>query len=147
MKDISDALAERLDDANKRRVDLAGQIKAIDSEVELLKKMMELESQRLAHEAGPPRRRILWPTKAPTVVVASAPDFIEKILETGPHSKDELKEAGVQKGVFDPDTAGRSIHITLVNMMRGDRIRVLPDGRYGLPEDRSPQRSDPPGAT
>ena len=147
MKDIRDEIEERLADASQRRVGLVNQIKGIDIEVETLKKMMELESQRHAHKVNPSPRRGLLSTTAPTVVVGSAPDLIEKILETGPHSKDELKEAGVQKGVFDPETAGRSIHITLVNMMRGNRIQVLPDGRFGLPEGRSPRPSDPPGAT
>ena len=147
MKDIRSEIDERLADASKRRADLGNQIKALEIEVETLKRMMEIESQRFGHEVDPSQRRVSLSTRAPTVVVGSAPDFIEKILEAGPHSKDELKEVGIQQGIFDPDTAGRSIHITLVNMVRGSRIQELPDGRYGLPESRSPRPSDPPGAT
>lgn len=147
MKDIRSEIEERLADANKRLTDLTSQIKDINIEVETLKKMMDLESQRLGHGVSPLQYRVSSSTKAPTAVVGSAPDFIEEFLQTGPHSKDQLKEVGIQKGVFDPDTAGRSLHITLVNMLRGNRIRELADGLYGLPEDHSPQRSDPPGAT
>ena len=144
MKDIRDEITERLDDANKRRVDLAGQIKAIDSEVELLKRMMGFETKRLLHKVVP---SLVSLKTAALDAVTSAPDFIEGLLKTSPQTKDQLKEAGIQRGIFDPDTAGRTLHITLLNMLRGKRIRELPNGLYGPPEDRSPQRSDPPGAT
>ena len=147
MKDIRDEIAERLDDASKRRAGLASQIKALETEVETLKRMMDIENQRHGDQVSPFRKRAHLTPGSILEGTETAPDFIEGLLKTGPHTKDDLKEVGIQKGVFDPDTAGRSLHITLVNMLRGSRIRELADGFYGLPEDRSPQRSDPPGAT
>ena len=147
MQDIRSEIEERLADASKRRADLMNQIKAIDIDVETLKKMMEIETQRHGNRGSGIRRRAHLSPGPISMSAESVADLIEKILEAGPRSKDVLKEIGIEKGIFDPDTAGRTIHITLVNMMRGNRIEVLPDGRYGLPGDRSPQRSDPPGAT
>lgn len=147
MKDIRSEIAERLEDASKRRADLANQIKALETEVETLKRMMDIENQRHGDQGSPFRKRVHLIPRSISEGTETAPDFIEGLLKTGPHSKNKLKEAGIQKGIFDRETAGRSIHITLVNMLRGNRIRELADGLYGLPEDRSPQRSDPPGAT
>ena len=147
MQDIRSEIEERLTDASKRRTDLVSLLKAIDIEVETLKKMMDLESQRHGNRGGGIRRRAHLSPRPISMSAESVADLIEKILEAGPRSKDELKEIGIEKGIFDSDNAGRTIHITLVNMLRGNRIQVLPGDRYGLPGDRSPQRSDPPGAT
>ena len=147
MKDIRSEIAERLDDASKRRAGLVNQIKALETEVETLKRMMDIENQRHSDQVSPFLKRASLGSRSVLGSSRTAVDFIEGHLETGPHSKEELKEAGIQRGIFDPDTAGRTIHITLVNMVRGNRIQELPDGRYGLPEDRNPRPSDQPGAT
>ena len=146
MKDIRNDIRERLADASRRRETVMELVKAVDVEVETLKRMMDIENQRQQYASGSfsltsgLNRRSLAST-------SSVPSFIEEALRDGLLSKDELKDVGVQRGVLDSETAGRTLHITLVNLVRGNRIRELPDGRYGLPERESPRPSDPPGAS
>jgi hypothetical protein len=61
----------------------------------------------------------------------SLADFLaRKLAEIGPRSKDDLSSFAVQEGYF-PDTehASPGVHATLVELLHGDRISKLPDGR------------------
>ncbi len=61
----------------------------------------------------------------------SLSDFLtRKLAETGPTSSDDLSNFAVQEGYF-PDTehARPGVHATLVELLSGDRISALKDGR------------------
>ena len=60
----------------------------------------------------------------------SLADFLaRKLAEIGPRSKDDLSSFAVQEGYFpDTERASPGVHATLVDLLRGDRIRQLPDG-------------------
>jgi hypothetical protein len=71
--------------------------------------------------------RVLQSTESPREALA---DFIaRKLAELGPGSQDDLSNVAVQEGYF-PDTqhARPSVHATVVDLLRRQRIRQLPDG-------------------
>jgi hypothetical protein len=61
----------------------------------------------------------------------SLADFLaRKLAESGPRSKDDLSGFAVQEGYFpDSEHASSGVHATLVELLRGERISQLPDGR------------------
>ena len=60
----------------------------------------------------------------------SLADFIaRKLAEIGPRSKADLSSFAVREGYFrDIEHAGPGVHATLVDLLRSDHIRQLPDG-------------------
>jgi hypothetical protein len=58
-------------------------------------------------------------------------DFLtRKLAETGPSSSDDLSNFAVQEGYFlDIEHARPGVHATLVELLSGDRISALKDGR------------------
>lgn len=61
-------------------------------------------------------------------------EFIEDLLrKNGPMRKEELRDKAVGAHYFGPDEVpGRSIHFTVINMVRGKRIVEREDGRFEL---------------
>jgi hypothetical protein len=59
-------------------------------------------------------------------------DFIaRKLAETGPGSNDDLSSFAIQEGYFpDTESARPGVHATLIDLLRSDRIRQLPDGTH-----------------
>jgi translation initiation factor 2 beta subunit (eIF-2beta)/eIF-5 len=57
-------------------------------------------------------------------------DFLaRKLAQAGARSQDELSRLAAQEGYFpDAERASPAVHATLVDLLRGDRIRQLPDG-------------------
>jgi len=53
--------------------------------------------------------------------------FVKTLAETGPMSKDELRQVAVDAG-YEID--GRHVHATLVNIQRNGRILPTLDGKY-----------------
>ena len=46
-------------------------------------------------------------------------------------TKEDLRDKAVQDGYFpDADAAARGVYATLFNLVRGGRIRQLPDGTF-----------------
>ena len=128
MKNILPDLQERLDDALSRHEATAEQMKAIDIEVEAIRRLLVIEERRRVPD--PPR------VSANLSRSVSSPEpaiFIEDILKDGPLSKDKIRNLCIESGAFGAGSAGRSVHFTLVNMMRGKRVIKLPDDRYSLP--------------
>jgi hypothetical protein len=83
-------------------------------------RLMETERQR-----APDSPRVMALPRQPLA------DFLaRKLAEIGPRSKDDLSGFAVQEGYF-PDTehASSGVHATLVELLRGERISQLPDGR------------------
>jgi hypothetical protein len=68
------------------------------------------------------------------VAVAQAPlplaDFlVRRVNEAGPLSKDDLRQLAVRAGYFqDAESATRSVHATLLGIVKGGRVRELPNG-------------------
>jgi hypothetical protein len=91
-----------------------------------------------AEEAAPQaeyRRPRAAPAAEPTpVAVAQAPlplaDFlVRRVNEAGPLSKDDLRQLAVRAGYFqDAESATRSVHATLLGIVKGGRVRELPNG-------------------
>jgi hypothetical protein len=61
----------------------------------------------------------------------SLSDFLSrKLAEAGPSSSDDLSNFALQEGYFlDIEHARPSVHATLVELLSGDRIGALKDGR------------------
>jgi len=91
-----------------------------------------------AEEAAPAveyRRRSATPAAEPAPMAAApAPlplaDFlVRRVNEAGPLSKDDLRQLAVRAGYFqDAESATRSVHATLLGIIKGGRVRELPNG-------------------
>jgi hypothetical protein len=68
------------------------------------------------------------PPPAPTPLPLA--DFlVRRVNEAGPLSKDDLRQLAVRAGYFqDAETATRSVHATLLGIIKGGRVRELPNG-------------------
>ena len=99
----------------------------LKSEFAALGKVMEAELRRTGNV--PP-----VVTSPPPPQLSLADFFVLKLNESGPMSKDELRNLAVKEGYFpDAETADRGVHATLIDFVRGDRIRQLPDGTFAPP--------------
>jgi hypothetical protein len=82
-----------------------------------------------ARAAEPYQRipRVLQSAGSPREALA---DFIaRKLAELGPGSQDDLSSVAVQEGYFpDAQHARPNVHATIVDLLRRQRIRQLPDG-------------------
>jgi hypothetical protein len=81
------------------------------------------------------RRRSAAQVAEPAPVAAApAPlplaDFlVRRVNEAGPLSKDDLRQLAVRAGYFqDAASATRSVHATLLGIIKGGRVRELPNG-------------------
>ena len=54
---------------------------------------------------------------------------MRRVNEAGPLSKDDLRLLAVRAGYFqDAESATRSVHATLLGIVKGGRVRELPNG-------------------
>lgn len=88
-----------------------------------------------AAQAAEYRRRSAAQAAEPAPIAASpAPlplaDFlVRRVNEAGPLSKDDLRQLAVRAGYFpDAESATRSVHATLLGIVKGGRVRELPNG-------------------
>ena len=82
---------------------------------------------RSAEPEHRPIPRVLQSPASPREALA---DFIaRKLAELGPGSQEDLSSVAAQEGYF-PDTqhARPSVHATVIDLLRRQRIRQLPDG-------------------
>jgi hypothetical protein len=91
---------------------------------------VESEHQRMPNGLRPmesERQHTMRPMALPRQSLA---DFLaRKLAEIGPRSKDDLSSFAVQEGYFpDTERASPGVHATLMDLLRGDRIRQLPNG-------------------
>ena len=136
MKNILPDLQERLDDAIGRREAVVKQMEAIDTEVEAIKRLLVVEERRHVPDAP-----LVLVDSSRSVPSPEPAIFIEAALKDGPLPKNEIRDRCIKGGVLGAQSAGRSIHFTLVNMVRGNRVIKLPDDRYSLPGgDLAPAR-------
>jgi hypothetical protein len=74
------------------------------------------------------------PTVQPSPLVALADLFMRKLNEAGHMSRQELLDLAVSEGFFpDSEHAAQGLHPMLVNMLRSELIRELPDGTLAPP--------------
>jgi hypothetical protein len=60
--------------------------------------------------------------------------FMHKLNEVGSMSREELVELAVKEGFFaDKEQAVQGVHPVLVNLVRSELIRELPDGAFAPP--------------
>jgi hypothetical protein len=125
MRDIRQDIRERLDLVEARRSSLERALKALNDEADALMRVLEAEDRRFLREPLATR---------PDGAMA---DFIVSEIDKRPLSKDEvlqvLERAGYLDGIEAP---GRSVHLTLVNLRRGGRIRIADDEKYHPPVRR-----------
>ena len=59
---------------------------------------------------------------------------MRKLNEVGPMSREELVDMAVKQGFFpDAETALQGVHPMVVNMLRSELIRELPNGTFAPP--------------
>lgn len=79
-----------------------------------------------------------WGNVSPPVpsspLVALADLFMHKLVETGSMSREELVDLAVKEGFYpDAENAAQGVHPMLVNLVRSELIRELPDGTFAPP--------------
>lgn len=118
-RDIRTDLKARLIAATAKRDEQQKLVEELDNEVLLLTKMLDQEERRFgAAKIEQP------PTQAPL------PDFIVESLSRGKMDKDDLRHFAETKGIA---VDGRSLHATLINLIRAGKIKEVEEGFYDLP--------------
>ncbi len=118
-RDIRADLKARLIATKAKRDEQQKLVEELDSEALLLTKMLDQEERRFgAAKADQP------PAQAPL------PDIIVESLARGKMDKDGLRHFAESKGIV---VDGRSLHATLINLIRGGKIREVEEGLYDLP--------------
>ena len=121
-------------------------IAELNAELAAVSKLLESETRRLGGQGGPQSTqqapRGPGPQAAPQsqgeqqVPQQTQPlqlgDLLLRTLgDGGSLTKEELRDRAVQDGYFpDADAAARGVYATLFNLVRGGRIRQLPDGTF-----------------
>ena len=91
----------------------------------MIAKFMEFE-QRFLGNVSPPV------PSSPLVALADL--FMHKLNEVGPMSRAELVNLAVKEGFFpDAENAVQGVHPMLVNLLRSELIRELPNGTFVPP--------------
>jgi hypothetical protein len=92
----------------------------------MIAELMEFE-QRSWGNVSPPSV-----PSSPLFVLADL--FMHKLNEVGSMSREELVELAVKEGFFaDKEQAVQGVHPVLVNLVRSELIRELPDGAFAPP--------------
>lgn len=116
-RDIRPDLRERLRSSTAELGQMRGIIENLEKAVEVLEQMLAEEERRF-NPADTTKK------STPTKPLA---DFVMHSLRTGMRSKDDLRWMAVQAG-YDVD--GRSIHATLVNLMKRNEAAEISDGQF-----------------
>jgi hypothetical protein len=115
--------------------DRDAKISELKSDLAIISKFIELE-QRYSGDQSPDVR-------PPLVLLADL--FLRKLKESGPGSKDDLIEIALKEGYFPSvEKALQGVHPMLVNMLRSEQIRELPNGNFSLPTLSQAVESAPP---
>ena len=127
-RDIRADLKERLRTAVVSRDDFLAKAKEFDSEIDLLTKLLDQEERRFGQK--PETDKGNDEEKAPLQ------DFLLKKLAHADLSKDDMKVFAEHAGYFENGaSAGRSIHSTLLNLIRSGKVTTVADGIYSLSEE------------
>ncbi len=109
------------------QIERDGRVAELKSELAAVGRLLEAEQRRMGGAQPRPN--------APQPAQLSLADFlVRKLSETGPMSKDDLRNLAMKEGYFaDAESAARGVHATLMDILRGERIRQLPDGTLAPP--------------
>lgn len=118
-KQALDAFQARIQDA---KVALAGYAR-----------MLQIEERRAQSMLPEALRGTTVPSPPPVAPKTPLADFMcSTMAQTGVKTKDELRDLAQGAGYFGTGEGGRTIHATLVNLVRGGRVRELPGGKYAV---------------
>jgi enamine deaminase RidA (YjgF/YER057c/UK114 family) len=103
----------------------AARIADLESGLAMVAKFMEFEQRYLANVS---------PAVPTSPLVALADLFMRRLNEAGPMSREELVDLAVEQGFFpDAENAVQGVHPMLVNLLRSEQIRELPNGTFAPP--------------
>jgi hypothetical protein len=92
---------------------------ALENEALTIRSLLDIEARRNATASKKPI--------APKLPIG---DYFLRELQSGPKSKDELRDAAAAAGyVSGGENPGRSTHAILLNLIKAHRIMVGPDGK------------------
>jgi len=121
MCDIRKDLRERLSSLEERRAQLQATLKAIEDESAAVMRLLDYEDRRFSPEES-------------HVVQSDCNGLAELIIKEirgRAMTKGEIRELADGKGYLaESEFPGRTIHSTLLNIQRSDRVRIRHDGRY-----------------
>jgi len=123
-------------------------IAELNAELAAVSKLLESETRRLggrgALQSAPQAQQGAGPQAAPqspqgeqqaqqqTQPLQLGDLLLRTLGDGGSLTKEELRDRAVQDGYFpDADAAARGVYATLFNLVRGGRMRQLPDGTFG----------------
>ncbi|UFX43767.1 hypothetical protein HAP47_0031805 [Bradyrhizobium sp. 41S5] len=118
-RDIRSDLKERMISAAANRDHHQKLVDEFDAEVLMLMKLLDQEEKRFGKSA-----------QEPAADAIALPTFIVESLSRGRMDKDGLRHFAESKGVT---VDGRSLHATLINLVRAGRIKEVDEGLYDLP--------------
>jgi hypothetical protein len=119
LRDIRPDLRERLRSTTAEMDHLRGIVGDLEKTVQILEQMLAAEEQRFNPQV---------PTKKGPPTEPLAEFLIENMAASGLKSKDEMRRMAEQAG-YDVD--GRSIHATLVNLIKSGRAVEIGPGQFG----------------
>lgn len=97
----------------------------LKSGLAMIAKFMEFEQRSWGNVSAPV-------PSSPMVALADL--FMHKLSEAGSMSREELVDLAVKEGFYpDAENAAQGIHSMLVNLVRSELIRELPDGTFAPP--------------
>ncbi|WP_454626540.1 hypothetical protein [Bradyrhizobium cenepequi] len=114
LKDIRPDLRERIRAAAVERDQLRPRLQELDGTIALLEKLLEQEDQRFRPVGIAPSD--------------SLGDFLLEKMRRGVSTKESLRAVAEEAG-YDVD--GRSIHATLVNLIKSGKAVETGEGQYG----------------
>jgi hypothetical protein len=99
----------------------------LKSGLAMIAKFTEFE-QRVFGNVSPP----IASSSSPLVALADL--FMHRLTEAGSMSREQLADLAVREGFFpDAESAVQGVHPMLVNMLRSELIRELPNGAFAPP--------------
>ncbi|WP_456620397.1 MULTISPECIES: hypothetical protein [unclassified Bradyrhizobium] len=118
-RDIRQDLKARMISAAAKRDEYQKQMKALDDEVLMLTKLLDQEESRFG-------------SREPETTGASETlsTFILESLARGRMNKDGLRNFAESQGLV---VDGRSLHATIINLVRSGKVKQVSDGFYDLP--------------
>ena len=114
-------------------------ITELKNELAAVSKLLDSETRRLTGQGVPQVLQQQGPQQASAQNEQSSQSqplqlgdlLLRTLTDGGPMTKEDLRDKAVQDGYFpDADAAARGVYATLFNLVRGGRIRQLPDGTF-----------------
>jgi len=116
LRDIRRDINDRLEAIQEERAQLHAQLKSLDEEEAVYRRILDLEETYFPLDAQRHKE--------------SPGDFIVRSLQGGPRSKEEIRDLVSHAGYFsDSPNFGRSLAATFMNLHNAGRITTDPDGR------------------